>query len=301
MKTKHWLAFIFLGSIWGSSFMWIKIGLQEISPTMLVAFRVLFGFLFCVIIILFQLNKLKVDSKTWFHLLMLGITNQVIPFYLIAWGEQSIDSSVAAILDSTVPLFTVVIAHFFLKDDKMSMVKVLGLLIGFAGVVILFSKGLLISTSSFLGQAAVIIASLFYAISGIYIRRTTQNVNGFIRSGIPLLSASFIMWPTVFLTESPVEFPTLGMTWTALLFLGTIGSGLAFVLAYYLIHEIGPTRMSMVTYLFPLVGIILGITFLNEQLTWQIVTGGVLIILSLVVTNMRSTKSLISTELKAET
>jgi drug/metabolite transporter (DMT)-like permease len=102
------------------------------------------------------------------------------------------------------------------------------------------------------------------------------------------------MWLATFLVESPVKIPHLGITWIALLFLGILGSGLAFVLSYYLIHEIGPTRTSMVTYLFPLGGVILGVVFLNEKLSWQLLAGAVLIILSLVVANWQPTKALTS-------
>jgi drug/metabolite transporter (DMT)-like permease len=98
------------------------------------------------------------------------------------------------------------------------------------------------------------------------------------------------MWLAMFTIETPVRFPQLGMTWIALLFLGVLGSGFAFVLSYYLLHEIGPTRTSMVTYLFPLGGVILGVVFLNEELSWQLVVGAVLIVLSLIVANMQSQK-----------
>ncbi len=220
-----------------------------------------------------------------------GITNLAIPFCLISWGEKSIDSSVAAILDSTVPLFTILIAHFLLDDDKMTMPKVLGLLIGFTGVVVLLSKDIGTSGSPIIGQAAVVLASIFYAGSAVFVRRTTQEVHGILRSAGPLLSASFVMWIITFSTEPHIQFPKLGMTWIALLFLGIIGSGLAFVMAFYLIHEIGPTRTSMVTYIFPLGGVILGVTFLHEHITWQLIAGGILIVLSLLVANRQSTKN----------
>jgi drug/metabolite transporter (DMT)-like permease len=266
--------------------MWIKIAIQEISPTMLVAFRALFGLLFGVVVILIQRAQWPRSSKVWFPLLLLGITNVAIPFFLISWGEKYIDSAVASILDATVPLFTILIAHYLLQDDKITMPKLTGLLIGFAGVVVLMSKDLLnSSTNSILGQAAVILASIFYAVNSVYIRKTTENIPGIVRSAGPLISASAVMWLATFLFESPVKMPQLGITWVALLWLGVFGSGLAFAMAYYLIHEIGPTRTTMVTYLFPLGGVILGVTFLNEQLTWQLVTGAILIILSLIVAN----------------
>lgn len=291
MKLKHWLIFLLLGAIWSSSFMWIKIALEEIGPITLVAFRVSFGLLFGIAVILLQRVQLPRSFKAWSPLLLLGLTNVAIPFFLISWGEQSIDSAVASILDATVPLFTIVIAHFLLDDDKITMPKLLGLLIGFGGVVILISKDINTSTNSILGQAAVVLASVFYAGSGILVRKATEDTPGIIRSAVPLISASVVMWVGTFVAEGPVEIPKLGLTWTALLFLGIIGSGFAFTLAFYLIHEIGPTRLSMVTYLFPLGGVTLGVTFLHEQLTWQLVVGAVLIIASLSVANWQPVKN----------
>lgn len=285
MKTKHWLMFILLGAIWSSSFMWIKIAVQEVGPGSLVAFRVLFGLIFCVAVITLRRSAWPRTFKAWLPLLVVGITNLAIPFFLISWGEQAIDSAVAAILDATVPLFTIVIAHFLLRDDKMTAPKMLGLAIGFLGVVLLLSKNIGASPSSMLGEAAVVLASIFYAGSAIYVRKTTEDTPGIVRSAGPLVSATAVMWLAVLLSGKPVEVPQLTITWVALLFLGVIGSGLAFVLCYALIHEIGPTRTSMVTYLFPLGGVILGVTFLHEQLSWQLIAGAALIIASLVVAN----------------
>ncbi len=291
MKAKHWLVFLLLGAIWSSSFMWIKIAVQDISPIMLVAFRALFGLLFGVVVIFIQRIPWPRNFRAWFPLLLLGLTNVAIPFFLISWGEKSIDSAVAAILDATVPLFTILMAHYLLRDDKITLPKVLGLLIGFAGVVVLMSQDLAnASTSSLLGQAAVILASVFYAGSSVYVRKTTEDTPGILRSAGPLVSATAVMWLATFLFERPVQMPQLGITWVALLWLGVIGSGLAFVMAYYLIHEIGPTRTTMVTYLFPLGGVILGVTFLHEQLTWQMIAGASLILASLAITNWEPKK-----------
>jgi drug/metabolite transporter (DMT)-like permease len=265
--------------------MWIKIAVQEVGPITLVAFRVLFGFLFGLVVIFFQRVQWPRTFKAWFPLLLLGLTNVAAPFFLISWGEQSIDSAVASILDATVPLFTILIAHFLLQDDKMTAPKVLGLLIGFAGIIVLMSKDIGASSSSLLGQLAVIVASMFYAGSAVYVRKATEDTPGILRSAGPLVSATAIMWLGTLVFESPMKIPQLGITWLALLFLGVFGSGLAFVMAFYLIHAIGPTRTSMVTYLFPLGGVTLGVIFLHEQLTWQVLTGAVLIIASLAIAN----------------
>lgn len=285
MKTKHWIIFITLGLIWSSSFMWVELALREVGPITLVAFRVFFGFLFGAAVIFIRRIPLPRTLKEWTPLIVLGLTNIAIPFFLISWGQKSIDSGVASILDATVPLFTILVAHFLLHDDKMTAPKVLGLLTGFAGVVVLMSKDIGTSPSSLLGQLAVIAACIFYAGSSIFARIYTEDTPAILRGLVPLVSASVVMVTSAFLFEAPIKIPTLPLTWLALLWMGILGSGLAFIMLFYLIHEIGPTRSTMVTYLFPLGGVTLGVIFLNEPLTWQIVTGAVLIIMSLVIAN----------------
>ncbi len=291
MKTKHWIVFIVLGLIWSSSFLWVELAIRELGPITLVAFRVLFGLLFGLIVIFIQGVKFPRTLKEWAPLLVLGLTNIAIPFFLISWGQVSIESGVASILDATVPLFTILASHFLLNDDKMTVSKVLGLLVGFAGVIILMIKDLGAGTSTLLGQLAVIVACVFYAGSSIYARKMTEGTPAILRSMGPLVSATIAMWIAAFLFEAPIKIPTLPITWIALLWLGILGSGAAFIMLYYLIHEIGPTRATMVTYLFPLGGVTLGVIFLDEKLTWQIVTGAVLIILSLVIANWKTKQS----------
>jgi drug/metabolite transporter (DMT)-like permease len=248
---------------------------------------VLFGLLFGMAVILITRTRLPRDGRAWWPLLVLGISNVAIPFLLISWGEESIDSAVAAILDATVPLFAIVIAHLALHDDKITLAKALGLLIGFTGVVILMSRDLGGASSSLLGEGAVVLASVFYAGSSVFARKSTEHAPAIMRSVGPLMSSTAVMWIALPIAERPVNFPHLPLTWIALLWLGILGSGFAFVLLYYLIHAIGPTRTTMVTYLFPLGGVILGVSFLGEPLTWQLIAGGVLIVASLAVSNSR--------------
>lgn len=292
MQPKHWTAFIILGGIWSASFLWIKLALNEINPFTLVAFRVLFGVLFAGGAVFLQRKAWPRDWSGWFPFLVLGATSIAVPFILITWGELSIDSAVAAILDATVPLFTIVIAHLYLHDDKMTVQRVLGLIVGFIGVIVLMSKDINTGAHNpILGQAAVILASVFYAASSVYARKTTQSAPGLVRGAAPLVSATAIMWMIAPVVESPFKIPQLPITWIAVLWLGVLGSGFALILWYYLLHEIGPTRTGMVTYIFPLGGVILGVIFLNEQLSWQLAVGSLLIISSIVVVNLRLKKS----------
>ena len=293
MQTKHWTAFIALGGIWSASFLWIKLALEEIGPNTLVAWRVLFGLLFAGGAVFVQRKTWPRTWADWKPFLILGVTSIAAPFFLITWGELTIDSAVASILNATVPLFTVVIAHLFLQDDKMTPQRVLGIFVGFLGVIVLLSEDLLAGAhNSILGQGAVILASIFYAASSVYARRKAQNAPGLVRGAAPLVSATIVMWMLAPVVENPLQVPQLPLTWIAVLWLGILGSGLALILWYYLLHEIGPTRTGMVTYVFPLGGVILGVIFLNEYLSWQLAIGALLIISSIIVVNWQKRKKL---------
>ncbi len=189
------------------------------------------------------------------------------------------------------PLFTIVIAHFFLRDDKMTVPRVVGLLIGFIGVVVLLSRDFDPKVhNSLIGQAAVIVASASYALSYIYARRNTHNIPGEIRGTLPLVSALLVIGSAAPVAESPFAIPHLPLTWIALLWLGVLGTGLALIMQYHLVHEIGPTRATLVTYLLPLGGVLLGVVFLREALTWQLLAGAALIISSIAVVNWNPKK-----------
>ncbi len=288
MQPKHWTVFILLGAVWSASFLWIKIALEEVGPLTLVAYRVLFGLLTGLAVAVIFRVPIPRDWKTWRIFTLLGVTNIAIPFFLITWGEQSIDSAVASILNATVPLFTIVLAHFFTPDDKISAQKLIGLLVGFVGVVVLLSEDVNAGASnSLLGQAAVIAASASYAVSYVIARRNTAEVRGEIRGALPLVTATALMWLIAPVAEAPFKIPSLPITWIGLLWLGVLGSGLALIMQYYLVHEIGPTRATLVTYIFPLGGVLLGVIFLDEHLSWQLVAGAVLIISSIAVVNWK--------------
>jgi drug/metabolite transporter (DMT)-like permease len=288
LKTKHWIAFITLGLVWSSSFLWIKIGVQEIGPTSLVAFRMLFGALTAVAIAIYQKSPWPTDKKTLLNFAIIGPFSLAIPIFLISWGEQTIDSAVASVLNATVPLFTIVISHYWLHDDKMTPQKVVGLLTGFAGILVLFSKDLIDSRhSNIIGQLAVVLASLFYAGGAVFMRKVTANVEGMSRNALPLITAAIFIWVTGPVTGKPIVVPSLPITWVSVLWLGVFGSGFAMIMFYYLLHEIGPTRTSLVTYIFPVGGVILGVVFLDEELSWQLIAGTALIIASLFAANYR--------------
>jgi drug/metabolite transporter (DMT)-like permease len=289
MKTKEWGAFGLLGLVWGSSFLWIKIAVQDIGPVTLVAFRLLFGVIGLAAVALVRRPAYPSDRRTWLALVVLGVINTALPFGLISWGEQFIDSAVASILNGTVPLFTLVIAHLFLRDDRITVPRVLGLATGFLGVVVVMGRDLGPERlhGSLIGQGAVLAAALSYAIGSVFARRQLQHVDPIVQAFVPLVAAGCLAGIAAPLVERPARLPGLPITWVALAWLGLLGSCLAYLLYFHLLHSVGPTRTTMVTYLFPVVGVILGVVFLKERADWHLAAGVVLVALGMGVVNWR--------------
>ncbi|MCX8025725.1 MAG: DMT family transporter, partial [Thermanaerothrix sp.] len=205
---------------------------------------------------------------------------------LISWSEQYISSGMAAILNSTVPLFTLLIAPLFLADDPWTLPKGLGLLVGFLGVIVLMAnqvQGDL--TRPKLGQLTMLLAAISYAAAAVYARRKVRGLTPDVQSLGQSLMATLIMLPLALTIETPFTLPHQPITWMAALWLGLMGSCVATLLYYSLLQSIGPTRTTLVTYIFPLVGVILGTIFLHEYPDWHLLAGGALIISGVAVVN----------------
>ncbi len=293
MSTKDWLRFWILGLIWGTSFLWIKMAVTEVSPFVLVGFRTLFGALGLLVILWSQ----KTFPKSWKEIRLwlgvfavVGLINVALPFVLISWSEQYISSGIASILNSTVPLFTMLLAPLVLRDDRMTLPKTAGLLIGFVGVLILFSPELAQGINQGLfGQGVMLLATLSYAAGSIYVR-LAERARGLapqLQVFLQLGTATVMVWLFTGVAERPIVLPRLPITWLALLWLGLLGSCVAYILFFALMNSIGPTRTTMVTYIPPLVGVLLGAVFLGEHLNWQAILGGVLILSGIAVVNMK--------------
>jgi drug/metabolite transporter (DMT)-like permease len=295
VRAKDWLVFIVLGILWGSSFLWIKISIQEISPLLLVTLRLSFAIITLTIAAIIARPLWPQGKRLWLALVLFGLINTAIPYFLISWGEQYIDSAVAAILNSSTPLFAMVIAHIFLDDDRITLPRLTGLLIGFVGIVIIVSRdlgqnesGMQYTTLLLLGQAAVLLASFLYAGSAVFAKRNLEGLSPVVQGLVPIVGASTFLWLLVPIVEDPLSLPELPITWMAIAWLGLLGTGFAFILYFYLIHSVGPTRTTLVTYIFPLVGLVLGVIVLGEKLDLRLVVGAGLIIISVAVVNQSS-------------
>jgi drug/metabolite transporter (DMT)-like permease len=297
VKPKDWGAFALLGCIWGSSFLWIKIAVQELDPFTLVGWRLLFGLVGMVVVVGLVRPTFPRGARSWVFMAILGITNTALPFVLISWGEKTIDSGVASILNSTVPLFTLLVAHLFLHDDRITLPKVLGLLTGFAGVIVLLLRDLQPGSlsGSLLGQAAVILGAIAYAGSSVFARRTMREVSPMVQAFVPMVAADASVWAVATQAGNPGRLPSMPLTWVALLWLGLLGSCTAYLLYYHLLHSVGATRTTMVTYVFPVVGVALGVLFLREQADWHLLVGALLVVAGIGVVNLPARPALVPT------
>lgn len=271
MSIRDWIVLLLLSLVWGSSFLFIKLGVNELPPVVVVAGRLLGGALFLVAVLRWQKGSLP-PRRLWPALALVALFNNVLPFILIAWGEQWVASGLASILNATTPLFSVVVATSF-GDERLSWQKVVGVAIGFIGVVVLIGDGIRGLSHNTWGELAIIVASASYALGALFIRRWLQGGRPVSLAGGQLVMAFLLTAPLLTIPANhPASMPsTIAIGSVAAL--GLIGSGLAYVLYYRLIMAVGATRTLMVTYLVPLTAIIWGWLLLDETLSLRTFLG----------------------------
>lgn len=265
--------------------MWIKIALAEIGPFMLVAIRCLFASI--AIFIINSINHRNLlDRKFWIFYIVQGIFNLAVPFLLISWSEHYISSGLASILHSTIPLITLIIAHFYLSDDRITHARLVGLLIGFSGVILLMADQFVSGIKgSVLGGAGMLLAAISIAGTLVYARKKAHVLSADSMAFGQAIVACVCVTPFIPIFEAPIKFPLLSLTWVSLFWMGLINTGIGPLLYYALIRDIGATRTSLLNYIFPLVGVFAGVIFLGERLSWYIFAGGALIILGVAIAN----------------
>jgi drug/metabolite transporter (DMT)-like permease len=278
-----------LALIWGASFLFIKVGLEGLSPTQVVLGRLVSGAAVLSVVLAVRRMTLPRSPALWGHLVVLAVFANVLPFSLFAWGETRIDSGLAGILNGATPLITLVLAVVILPEERITKARVVGLLVGFCGVVVIvgpWRAGTLSGELS--GQLACLGAAACYGVAFTYTRRFVA------RSGLPLLvlaagqlgvaalillcASPFVATRTVHLHPSVVA---------SVLALGVVGTGLAYVLYYGLIRDEGATTASMVTYLIPIVAVLLGVVVRHEAVHWYVFVGAAIVFVGVAVAEGR--------------
>ena len=283
MKQPTLTDYIFLvvlALIWASAFFNIKIATYSYGPVTIAFLRILLGAIPVVGLCFFKKIKIEAFSKDWYWFAAIGIINLVIPFFLIAYGVQKVQSNLAAILMASTPLSATVLAHFFTNNEKINFIKVLGVMIGFSGIVFLFSDNILINEKYIISALLILGGSTFYVIGGLLTLKVSNKKN-------ENVTASILIWATIFLLpitayiEQPWNLnPRLDST-ISLVYLGVFSTGLAWLMRFRILKNNGLVFQAQVAYLIPIFGIILGYIFLNEIITPKVIVAVVAVVLGI--------------------
>ena len=269
-----------LALIWASAFFNIKIATYSFGPVTIAFLRVFFGAIPVLLLCYLKNIKIEAFSNDWHWFAMIGFINLVAPFFLIAYGVKSVQSNLAAILMSTTPLSSTVLGHLYLKNEKFNFVKTIGILIGFSGIVFLFSDNLLIDENNFLSALLILLGSTCYVIGGVLTLKISKKKNENVTGSI-LIWATIILIPLVAFIEQPWYIkPRLDST-ISVIYLGLVSTGIAWLLRFKILVKNGLIFQSQVSYLIPIFGTILSYIFLKEIITVKVLISLVAVVVGI--------------------
>ena len=273
MKQPKFIDYILLtllGLIWASAFFNIKIATYSFGPITIAFLRCFFGAIPVLLLCYYKKIKIEAFSKDWHWFAIIGLINLVVPFFLIAYGVQSVQSNLAAILMSTTPLSSTILGHFYTKNEKFNFIKTFGILIGFSGILYLFSDNLLIDDNNFLSAILILLGSTCYVIGGVLTLKISKKKNENVTGSI-LIWAVIILIPLASFIEQPWNnVPRLDST-ISVIYLGLVSTGIAWLLRFRILVNNGLIFQSQVSYLIPIFGTILSYIFLKELITIKVI------------------------------
>ena len=279
-NTLDYVLLVLLAFIWASAFFNIKIATYSYGPLTIAFLRIFFGSIPVIILCYFKKIKIEAFSKDWYWFASIGIINLVIPFFLIAYGVQKVQSNLAAILMASTPLSATLLAHFFTKNEKINLIKSLGILLGFSGIVFLFSDDVLINKNNFMSAVSILCGSTFYVIGGLLTLKISNKKNENVTASI-LIWGALVLMPVAFIFEQPWNLsPRLDST-ISLIYLGIFSTGVAWLLRFYILKHNGLVFQSQVAYLIPIFGVILGFLILNEAITSKVIISLIAVIIGI--------------------
>lgn len=292
-SRADWLVFLALGFMWGSSYLFIKIGVEDFGTFTLVALRLIIGAALLWTVTRLARKRLPRDARVYGHLLVMALVNITIPFLLITWAEQSVESALAAVLTSLVPLFVVILAPVFIHDEPLRVNGIVGLVVGFIGVVVLTSRELTGAGSNLLSDLALVGSSVSYAAGAVYSRRNVRGLDPMIPATFQVTFAALMTAAIALLLEHPWDARPGPQGIFAIIWLGLLGSGLAYLGFFRLLGRWGATRTALVAYVLPVVGIVLGFVVLQEPIDGRMILGTALIIGGVALVNSRYGRQLV--------
>ena len=284
-----WLVFLAMGFMWGSSYLFIKIGVDHgLQPFTLVMYRLGIGAALLALVVAWFREPLPRDPRMYGHLFVMGVVNIAIPFALITYAEQVVDSSLAAVINGAVPLFVIVIAALFLRGERITINRIAGLVVGFVGIAVLVGFDVTqLGSANTLGELALLGATISYAIGAVYAKAHIHGLRPMIPALFQVFFALVVITVLAFVTEHPLSAVPGPEALVAVAWLGLLGSGLAYLAFFRILGRWGATRTSMVAYLLPVVGIALGAVVLHEPLAPSTLLGTALVIGGIALVNSR--------------
>jgi len=279
-KTLDYFLLVILALIWASAFFNIKIATYSYGPLTIAFLRIFFGAIPVVILCYAKRIKIEAFSKDWYWFAAIGIINLVIPFFLIAYGVQKVQSNLAAILMASTPLTAAALAHFFIKNEKINLLKSIGVLVGFSGIIFLFSDNILIDKNNFFSAFLILFGSCFYVLGGLLTLKISNKKNENVTASI-LIWGTLVLMPISLFFEQPWNLnPRLDST-ISLLYLGIFSTGIAWLLRFYILKHNGLVFQAQVAYLIPIFGVILGFLILNEVITTKVIISLIAVIIGI--------------------
>ncbi|MDB2515117.1 DMT family transporter [Candidatus Pelagibacter bacterium] len=279
-KLIDYTLLVLLALIWSSAFFNIKIATEAFGPVTIAFLRVFFGSIPVLFLCFYKKIKIEAFSKDWHLFAMIGFINLVAPFFLIAYGIKSVQSNLAAILMSTTPLSSTVLGHFFTKNEKFNFIKTFGILIGFSGIVYLFSDNFLINDNNFISAILILLGSTCYVIGGVLTLKISKKKNENVTGSI-LIWAVIILLPLMIFIEKPWNSTPTTTSMISVIYLGLVATGLAWLLRFRILKNNGLIFQSQVSYLIPIFGIILSYIFLKEIITPKITVSLIAVLVGL--------------------
>ena len=275
-----YLLLTFLALIWASAFFNIKIATYSFGPVTIALLRVFFGAIPVLLLCYFKKIKIEAFSKDWHWFAMIGFINLVAPFFLIAYGVKSVQSNLAAILMSTTPLSSTILGHFYTKNEKFNFIKTFGILIGFSGIIYLFSDNILINENNFISALLILLGSTCYVVGGVLTLKISKKKNENVTGSI-LIWAVLILIPLSILIEQPWDLNPILDSTISVIYLGSVSTGLAWLLRFRILVKNGLIFQSQVSYLIPIFGTILSYIFLKELITIKILVALIAVIVGI--------------------
>ena len=268
-KLIDYVLLTILALIWASAFFNIKIATYSFGPVTIAFLRVFFGAIPVLLLCYYKDIKIEAFSKDWYWFALIGFINLVAPFFLIAYGIKSVQSNLAAILMSTTPLSSTVLGHFYTKNEKFNFIKTFGILIGFSGILYLFSDNLLIDENNFISALLILLGSTCYVIGGVLTLKISKKKNENVTGSI-LIWATIILVPLVSFIEQPWNLVPRVDSTISVIYLGLVSTGIAWLLRFRILVNNGLIFQSQVSYLIPIFGTILSYIFLKELITTKV-------------------------------